>query len=63
MIFVKGKKPVVAINKPLNAFSRRVFLEIRSGSRIIWTGARSCYGSGAWDNDKPWLNDDGWRNE
>ena len=63
MIFVKGNHSVIAIEKPLNAFSRRVFLEIKKGSRIIWMGARSCYGSGAWDNAKPWLNDDGWRNE
>ena len=63
MIYVKGKNPVIAMETPLNAFAKRVFLEVHKGSRIIWTGARSCYGSGAWDNIKPWLNDDGWKNE
>lgn len=63
MIYVGGKRPVIALERKLTAFSKRVVLEIREGSRIIWTGIRSCFGSGAWDNNKPWLNDDGWRNE
>ena len=63
MIYHNGKKPVVAIFQPLDAFSRRVFLEIRKGSRVIWTGVRSCFGGGSWINEKPWFNEDGWKNE
>lgn len=32
------------------------------GLRLKWQNVRSCYGSGAWLNDRPWLNKDGWRN-
>lgn len=28
----------------------------------IYEGIRSCYGSGRWLPDKPWLNDDKWKN-
>ena len=29
---------------------------------IVWQGIRSCFGGGLWQNDKPWLNDDAWKN-
>ena len=29
---------------------------------LIYIGIRSCYGSGAWINSKPYLNDDAWKN-
>ena len=32
------------------------------GSVLVFEGVRSCYGSGAWLNDKGWLADDSWRN-
>ena len=28
---------------------------------LIWQGVRSCYGSGAWIDTKPWLDNDGWK--
>ena len=31
--------------------------------KIIWQGIRSCFGGGLWLNNKPWLNDDAWKNE
>lgn len=62
MIYYEGTKSVVAIEKRPTAFVRRVFLEVRKGSRIIWTGIRSCFGAGFWVNEKPWLNDEGWKN-
>lgn len=61
MIYPGGTKKIVAIIRPVSAFVKRVFLEIRKGSRIIWTWIRSCYGGGFWDNAKPWLNDDYWK--
>lgn len=30
---------------------------------IIWQGIRSCFGGGLWLDDKPWLDDDAWKNE
>lgn len=30
---------------------------------LVWQGIRSCFGSGHWVNEKPWLNGEGWKNE
>ena len=43
----KGKRPISAIYK---------------GAKLVWQAIRTCFGSGAWRNDKPWINDEGWRN-
>lgn len=32
------------------------------GARLVWEAARSCFGSGRWLNDKPWLNNEDWKN-
>lgn len=40
----------------------QVVQEIYKGARLVWTGIRSCFGAGFWINDKPWLNDDAWKN-
>lgn len=36
--------------------------ELRKGQVLIWQAVRSCFGSGGWINDKPWIDDEGWRN-
>lgn len=37
------------------------------GADLMWRAAKriitSCFGSGYWINDKPWLNQDSWKNE
>lgn len=39
---------------------------IYKGSQLVWlsiyNAIRSCFGSGIWLPDKPWLQDDTWRN-
>lgn len=30
--------------------------------RLIWQAVRSCFGAGFWNNNKPWYNDEGWKN-
>ena len=37
-------------------------MEIYHGKRLIWQIIRSCFGNGYWDNNKPWVNTDVWRN-
>jgi len=37
-------------------------VEMYYGKYLIWTTIRSCYGNGYWINDRPWLNEDGWKN-
>lgn len=36
--------------------------EVYYGKYLVWQIARSCFGSGYWINDRPWLNDDIWKN-
>ena len=31
------------------------------GVRLFWTRARSCYGTGVWLPEKPWLDNDKWK--
>ncbi len=36
---------------------------VYKGASLIWEAVSSCFGSGLWNNDKPWSNTDGWRND
>lgn len=56
MIYRNGKK-ITQIFKGNRAISA-----IYKGTRLVWQAVRSCFGSGAWRNDKPWINDEGWKN-
>lgn len=31
------------------------------GLVLKWTQARSCYGTGVWLQDKPWIDNDSWK--
>lgn len=44
---LKGNKNIAAVYK---------------GSRLIWQYIRSCFGRGYWINEKPWQDDNGWKN-
>ena len=39
---------------------------IYKGSQLVWVtvynAIKSCYGSGIWIQDKPWLDNDFWKN-
>lgn len=35
--------------------------EIRTAEGVIWQAIRSCFGRGHWVEDKPWLDDDSWK--
>lgn len=56
MIYKNGNeiKQVFHNSKPISA--------IYKGVKLVWQSIRSCFGSGAWHNEKPWINDEGWRN-
>lgn len=31
------------------------------GARLVWEAISSCFGAGMWSNEKPWKNEDGWK--
>jgi hypothetical protein len=56
MIIKNGKETIEIYH------GKKEILEIYRGKILIWQIARSCFGSGYWINDRPWLNTDGWKN-
>jgi hypothetical protein len=36
--------------------------KVYKGGVLVWQAVRSCFGSGMWRNDKPWLNKELWKN-
>ncbi len=43
-------------------FAGHAIAAVYKGLRLVWTAVRSCFGKGYWINEKPWINDDAWRN-
>lgn len=31
------------------------------GALLVWQAIRSCFGTGAWIQDRPWLDTDAWK--
>lgn len=32
------------------------------GTHLVWEEVRSCYGKGVWIEEKPWIDNDTWKN-
>ena len=56
-MIIKDRKEVVDIHVK----GRTATLLFR-GKRLVWEAVKSCFGRGMWINEKPWSNEDGWRN-
>lgn len=39
----------------------KIISAIYKGGVLVWEAVRSCFGSGMWLIDKPWLYKEGWR--
>lgn len=57
MIYKNGKE-ITSVFKGKQAISA-----IYKGSKLVWQAIRSCFGSGGWVKEKPWLNNEGWKNK
>lgn len=58
MIGVEEEKEITDVH-----FGEISMSAIYQGVVLLWEAVRSCFGRGRWVNEKPWLNDDAWRNE
>lgn len=43
-------------------YGTKVIQAIYKGGVLVWQAIRSCFGAGYWINEKPWLNQEAWRN-
>lgn len=53
----KNEKEIIGVykgNTPISA--------VYKGAKLVWQAVRSCFGSGAWINERPWIDDDPWKN-
>lgn len=55
---------IVRLGRQIGAMFRKghYIAEVRHGLHLVWQSVRSCFGSGAWLNDKPFINDEAWKN-
>jgi hypothetical protein len=52
-----GRKEVVAFFK-----NNKSVQAVYKGAHLVWQAIRSCFGSGAWINEKPWIDEEAWKN-
>lgn len=56
MIFKNGKELAEIYHGTLS------IEEMYRGKVLIWQAARSCFGKGYWIGERPWLDNDAWKN-
>lgn len=51
-----GKKEITSIYHGKNVISA-----VYKGAVLIWQAVRSCFGSGVWAEEKPWMDEEAWK--
>lgn len=52
-----GNKNIIDMN-----YGTVPILALYHNSILLWEQIKSCFGKGFWINDKPWINNDCWKN-
>ena len=42
-------------------YGSKALSAIYRGAMLVWTAIRSCFGSGIWSSEKPWIGADKWK--
>lgn len=59
-----GRKEVSRIELDDNGIKRvitKVYTVVGEEVKLIWEAIRSCFGSGFWINERPWINNNNWK--
>lgn len=43
-------------------WGKRIVVSVYQGLKVIWLNIKSCFGNGYWENEQPWINNEGWKN-
>lgn len=65
MIYTKGDRKKVTgiyVSDGESPQTMRAIQAVYKGDRLVWTLTRSCYGRGYWIQEKPWVDNDLWKN-
>lgn len=62
MIYYKVTYELAGKSRMIHLKRWQIVQEIYKGARLVWTAIRSCFGAGFWINEKPWLNEEAWKN-
>lgn len=56
MIYINGKEVSFIY------YGKKAISSVMKGSHLVWQAVRSCFGSGRWVNEKPWIDSEAWKN-
>ena len=70
-MIIKGGKLILQVQKTIidSKTGKSIIKNIGAiykGTQLVWrtiySAIKSCFGSGTWKQDKPWLGDNAWKN-